>query len=126
LRAHHRPVRQPGKTFATMDHNVSTQTKDINASGEMARIQMQELIKNCNEFGVELYDLNHPYHGIVHVMGPEQGVTLPGLPIVCAASNTAPPGEFCALASGLDPAGVQLVPATQTQQHGPHQTPTKS
>lgn len=52
LRAHKRPVRQPGKTFATMDHNVSTQTKDINASGEMARIQMQELIKNCNEFGV--------------------------------------------------------------------------
>ena len=70
-------MRQPGKTFATMDHNVSTQTKDINASGEMARIQMQELIKNCNEFGVELYDLNHPYQGIVHVMGPEQGITLP-------------------------------------------------
>ena len=59
LRAHGRPVRQPGKTFATMDHNVSTQTKDINACGEMARIQMQELIKNCKEFGVELYDLNH-------------------------------------------------------------------
>ncbi len=52
LRAHGRPVRQPGKTFATMDHNVSTQTKDINACGEMARIQMQELIKNCKEFGV--------------------------------------------------------------------------
>lgn len=82
LRAHGRPVRQPGKTFATMDHNVSTQTKDINASGEMARIQMQELIKNCKEFGVELYDLNHPFQGIVHVMGPEQGVTLPGMTIV--------------------------------------------
>ncbi len=90
LRAHHRPVRQPGKTFATMDHNVSTQTKDINASGEMARIQMQELIKNCNEFGVELYDLNHPYQGIVHVMGPEQGVTLPGMTIVCG-DPTPPP-----------------------------------
>ena len=75
-------MRQPGKTFATMDHNVSTQTKDINASGEMARIQMQELIKNCKEFGVELYDLNHPFQGIVHVMGPEQGVTLPGMTIV--------------------------------------------
>ena len=80
LRAHGRQVRQPGKTFATMGHNVSTQTKDINASGEMARIQMQELIKNCNEFGVELYDLNHPYQGIVHVMGPEQGVTLAATP----------------------------------------------
>ncbi len=72
LRAHGRPVRQPGKTSATIDHNVSTQTKDINACGEMARIQMQELIKNCKEFGVELYDLNHPYQGIVHVMGPKQ------------------------------------------------------
>lgn len=87
LRAHGRPVRQPGKTFATMDHNVSTQTKDINACGEMARIQMQELIKNCKEFGVELYDLNHPYQGIVHVMGPEQGVTLPGMTIVCGDSH---------------------------------------
>ncbi len=77
------------KTFATMDHNVSTQTKDINACGEMARIQMQELIKNCKEFGVELYDLNHPYQGIVHVMGPEQGVTLPGMTIVCGDSHTA-------------------------------------
>lgn len=93
LRAHNRPVRQPGKTFATMDHNVSTQTKDINASGEMARIQMQELIKNCNEFGVELYDLNHPFQGIVHVMGPEQGVTLPGMTIVCGDSHTATHGK---------------------------------
>jgi len=73
LRAHGRKVRQPEKTFATMDHNVSTQTKDINASGEMARIQMQELMKNCDEFGIQLYDLNHPFQGIVHVIGPEQG-----------------------------------------------------
>ncbi len=98
LRVHGRPVRQPGKTFATMDHNVSTQTKDINACGEMARIQMQELIKNCKEFGVELYDLNHPYQGIVHVMGPEQGVTLPGMTIVCGDSHTATHGAFGALA----------------------------
>jgi 3-isopropylmalate dehydratase large subunit len=101
LRAHNRPVRQPGKTFATMDHNVSTQTKDINASGEMARIQMQELIKNCNAFGVELYDLNHPYQGIVHVMGPEQGITLPGMTIVCGDSHTATHGAFGALAFGI-------------------------
>ncbi|MGC6746429.1 aconitase family protein [Escherichia coli] len=67
------------KTFATMDHNVSTQTKDINACGEMARIQMQGTgSKTAKNFGVELYDLNHPYQGIVHVMGPEQGVTLAG------------------------------------------------
>ena len=81
LRAHGRKVRQPGKTFATMDHNVSTQTKDINASGEMARIQMQELMKNCAEFGVQLSDLNHPFQGIVDVIGHEQGMTLQGMPI---------------------------------------------
>ncbi|MEN1726498.1 aconitase family protein, partial [Pseudomonas aeruginosa] len=109
-----RPVRQPGKTFATMDHNVSTQTKDINACGEMARIQMQELIKNCKEFGVELYDLNHPYQGIVHVMGPEQGVTLPGMTIVCGDSHTATHGAFGALAFGIGTSEVEHVLATQT------------
>ncbi len=69
LREQGRQVRQVNKTFATMDHNVSTQTKDINASGEMARIQMETLAKNCADFGVTLYDLNHKYQGIVHVMG---------------------------------------------------------
>ena len=118
LRAHKRPVRQPGKTFATMDHNVSTQTKDINASGEMARIQMQELIKNCNEFGVELYDLNHPYQGIVHVMGPEQGITLPGMTIVCGDSHTATHGAFGALAFGIGTSEVEHVLATQTLKQG--------
>nr|AAA27155.1 isopropylmalate synthase (EC 4.2.1.3) [Salmonella enterica subsp. enterica serovar Typhimurium]CAA35840.1 unnamed protein product [Salmonella enterica subsp. enterica serovar Typhimurium] len=107
-----------GKTFATMDHNVSTQTKDINASGEMARIQMQELIKNCNEFGVELYDLNHPYQGIVHVMGPEQGVTLPGMTIVCGDSHTATHGAFGALAFGIGTSEVEHVLATQTLKQG--------
>jgi 3-isopropylmalate/(R)-2-methylmalate dehydratase large subunit len=111
-------VRQPGKTFATMDHNVSTQTKDINASGEMARIQMQELIKNCKEFGVELYDLNHPYQGIVHVMGPEQGVTLPGMTIVCGDSHTATHGAFGALAFGIGTSEVEHVLATQTLKQG--------
>ncbi|EFH9202593.1 3-isopropylmalate dehydratase large subunit [Escherichia coli] len=118
LRAHGRPVRQPGKTFATMDHNVSTQTKDINACGEMARIQMQELIKNCTEFGVELYDLNHPYQGIVHVMGPEQGVTLPGMTIVCGDSHTATHGAFGALAFGIGTSEVEHVLATQTLKQG--------
>lgn len=122
LRAHGRPVRQPGKTFATMDHNVSTQTKDINACGEMARIQMQELIKNCKEFGVELYDLNHPYQGIVHVMGPEQGVTLPGMTIVCGDSHTATHGAFGALAFGIGTSEVEHVLATQTLKQGREKT----
>ncbi|MCT6593253.1 3-isopropylmalate dehydratase large subunit, partial [Pantoea dispersa] len=76
MRAHGRKVRKPSKTLATKDHNVSTQTKDINASGEMARIQMQELMKNCAEFAIQLYDLNHPFQGNEHVIGPEQGMTL--------------------------------------------------
>lgn len=118
LRAHGRKVRQPGKTFATMDHNVSTQTKDINASGEMARIQMQELIKNCSEFGVQLYDLNHPFQGIVHVIGPEQGMTLPGMTIVCGDSHTATHGAFGALAFGIGTSEVEHVFATQTLKQG--------
>ncbi|SUC18784.1 3-isopropylmalate dehydratase large subunit [Proteus vulgaris] len=114
LRTKGRPVRQPNKTFATMDHNVSTQTKDINACGDMARIQMQELMKNCQEFGVTLYDLNHPYQGIVHIMGPEQGLTLPGMTIVCGDSHTATHGAFGSLAFGIGTSEVEHVLATQT------------
>ncbi len=118
LRAQGRPLRQPSKTFATMDHNVSTETRDINASGEMARIQMQELIKNCEEFGVQLYDLNHPFQGIVHVIGPEQGMTLPGMTIVCGDSHTATHGAFGSLAFGIGTSEVEHVMATQTLKQG--------
>ncbi|WP_272693404.1 3-isopropylmalate dehydratase large subunit [Providencia sp. PROV009] len=114
LRTKKRLLHQPNKTFATMDHNVSTQTKDINACGDMARIQMQELMKNCKEFGVTLYDLNHPYQGIVHVMGPEQGITLPGMTIVCGDSHTATHGAFGSLAFGIGTSEVEHVMATQT------------
>ena len=114
LRERGRPVRQPSKTFATMDHNVSTTTKDIYASGEMARIQMQTLSKNCAEFGVTLYDINHKYQGIVHVMGPELGITLPGMTIVCGDSHTATHGAFGALAFGIGTSEVEHVLATQT------------
>lgn len=118
LRAMNRGVRRPDKTFGTMDHNVSTQTKDINASGEMARIQMQELIKNCAEFGIELYDLKHPYQGIVHVMGPEQGLTLPGMTLVCGDSHTSTHGAFGTLAFGIGTSEVEHVLATQTLKQG--------
>ncbi|MEN4890230.1 3-isopropylmalate dehydratase large subunit [Erwinia billingiae] len=114
LRAHNRPVRKPSKTFATMDHNVSTQTRDINASGEMARIQMSMLIKNCEAFGVRLYDLKHPFQGIVHVIGPEQGLSLPGMTIVCGDSHTSTHGAFGALAFGIGTSEVEHVLATQT------------
>ncbi|GAL19555.1 3-isopropylmalate dehydratase large subunit [Vibrio maritimus] len=97
-----------------MDHNVSTTTKDINASGEMARIQMETLSKNCEEFGVTLYDINHKYQGIVHVMGPELGITLPAMTIVCGDSHTATHGAFGSLAFGIGTSEVEHVLATQT------------
>ncbi|MCD9209852.1 3-isopropylmalate dehydratase large subunit [Vibrio cholerae] len=118
LREKGRPVRQVSKTFATMDHNVSTTTKDINASGEMARIQMQTLSKNCEEFGITLYDINHKYQGIVHVMGPELGITLPGMTIVCGDSHTATHGAFGSLAFGIGTSEVEHVLATQTLKQG--------
>ncbi|QCI20161.1 3-isopropylmalate dehydratase large subunit (plasmid) [Buchnera aphidicola (Brevicoryne brassicae)] len=114
LRNKKRTVRQPKKTFATMDHNVSTQSKDINASGSMAKIQMQTLIKNCKEFGISLYDLNNPNQGIVHVIGPEQGMTLPGMTIVCGDSHTSTHGAFGALSFGIGTSEVEHVLATQT------------
>lgn len=114
LREKGRTVRQISKTFATMDHNVSTTTKDISASGEMARIQMNTLSQNCLEFGVTLYDINHKYQGIVHVMGPELGITLPGMTIVCGDSHTATHGAFGSLAFGIGTSEVEHVLATQT------------
>ncbi|MGL5324846.1 MAG: 3-isopropylmalate dehydratase large subunit, partial [Aeromonas sp.] len=105
-------------TWATMDHNVSTTTKDIAASGEMARIQMETLADNCKEFGVRLYDLNHKYQGIVHVMGPELGITLPGTTIVCGDSHTATHGAFGSLAFGIGTSEVEHVMATQTLKQG--------
>ncbi|HHQ4704594.1 TPA: 3-isopropylmalate dehydratase large subunit [Aeromonas hydrophila] len=118
LRAMNRQLRRPDLTWATMDHNVSTTTKDIAASGEMARIQMETLANNCKEFGVRLYDLNHKYQGIVHVMGPELGITLPGTTIVCGDSHTATHGAFGSLAFGIGTSEVEHVMATQTLKQG--------
>lgn len=118
LRAMNRQLRRPDLTWATMDHNVSTTTKDIAASGEMARIQMETLAQNCKEFGVRLYDLNHKYQGIVHVMGPELGITLPGTTIVCGDSHTATHGAFGSLAFGIGTSEVEHVMATQTLKQG--------
>lgn len=114
LRIKNRVVRQPKKTFATMDHNVSTESKDINASGSMAKIQMQQLIRNCNQFNISLYDLNNPKQGIVHVIGPEQGMTLPGMTIVCGDSHTSTHGAFGALSFGIGTSEVEHVLVTQT------------
>lgn len=118
LRAQGRRVRRPAQTFATMDHNVSTQSRDIRACGEMAQVQMETLIANCREFDVQLYDLHHPHQGIVHVIGPEQGMTLPGSTIVCGDSHTATHGAFGALAFGIGTSEVEHVLATQTLKQG--------
>ena len=118
LREKGRKVRRTDRTWATMEHNVSTTSNDINASGEMARVQMQTLMKNTEDFGVPLYGLNHKWQGIVHVMGPEIGLTLPGTTIVCGDSHTATHGAFGALAFGIGTSEVEHVLATQTLKQG--------
>ncbi len=118
LRAMNRKVRQSHKTFATMDHNTSTKSNDLSACSEMARIQLTELAKNAEEFGVSLYGLQSPLRGIVHVVGPEQGMTLPGMTIVCGDSHTATHGAFGALAFGIGTSEVEHVLATQTLKQG--------
>ncbi|GIU48806.1 3-isopropylmalate dehydratase large subunit [Shewanella algidipiscicola] len=109
-----RQLRAPEKTFATMDHNTSTKSASLDALSPMARIQVETLAQNCEEFGVRLYDIHHKNQGIVHVMGPELGITLPGTVIVCGDSHTATHGAFGALAFGIGTSEVEHVMATQT------------
>ena len=114
LRLAGRKLRRPELTFATMDHNVSTRSRDWGAAGEISKKQMETLSENCAEFGVRLFDLNHPDQGIVHVIGPEMGLTLPGATIVCGDSHTSTHGAFGALAFGIGTSEVEHVLATQT------------
>ncbi|WII23759.1 3-isopropylmalate dehydratase large subunit [Buchnera aphidicola] len=116
LKMKNRRVRRPDKTFATMDHNVSTTEKNINASGKMAKIQMQKLIENCRNEKIPLYDILHENQGIVHVIAPEQGMVLPGTIIVCGDSHTSTNGAFGALSFGIGTSEVEHVLATQTIQ----------
>lgn len=114
LRVANRQVRQVGKTFGTMDHSISTQVRDVNKLEGQAKIQVLELAKNCANTGIELFDMNTKQQGIVHVVGPEQGLTLPGMTIVCGDSHTATHGAFGALAFGIGTSEVEHVLATQT------------
>ena len=116
LRVTKRKVRRPQNTFATMDHNVSTKTKDWSKVEATSRTQMDTLSKNCKEFGVTLYDFANKKQGIVHVIGPELGLTKPGTVIVCGDSHTATHGAFGALAFGIGTSEVEHVLATQTLQ----------
>ena len=121
LRLEGRTVRRPDLTFATVDHNVPTENQ-LDIREPMSRRQVEILRENCREFGVALYDINSGRQGIVHVIGPELGLTLPGLTIVCGDSHTSTHGAFGALAFGIGTSEVEHVLATQTLWQGqrPH------
>lgn len=113
LRMKGRKVRRPDLTFATMDHNVPTINRE-QVNDPIAKQQMDTLAKNCEEFGIELADMFHPDQGIVHVIGPQLGLTQPGKTIVCGDSHTSTHGAFGALAFGIGTSEVEHVLATQT------------
>lgn len=114
LREAGRRVRRPELTLATMDHDISTQKATLEVCSPMARQQVTTLMKNCEEFGVTLFGLGHPGQGIVHIIGPQTGFTLPGTTLVCGDSHTATHGAFGALAFGIGTSEVEHVLATQT------------
>ena len=101
------------RTTATADHNVPTKDQHLPIKEALSRHQVETLRKNCKDFGVELYDLGHPYQGIVHIIGPELGLTLPGMTIVCGDSHTSTHGAFGNIAFGIGTSEVEQVLATQ-------------
>ncbi len=114
LRLAGRKVRRPDRTVATPDHNVPTTDRSLPIADPISRQQIETLRKNCQEFGIRLYDIHDPRQGIVHVIGPELGLTQPGMTIVCGDSHTATHGAFGALAFGMGTSEVEHVLATQT------------
>ena len=108
-----RKVRRPGLTIATTDHNVSTGNRSLPVVDEVSKMQLETLGRNCKEFGITIYDMTSPDQGIVHVIGPELGFTLPGTTIVCGDSHTSTHGAFGALAFGIGTSEVEHVLATQ-------------
>lgn len=113
LRVNKRKVRRTDLTFATMDHNVPTSNRSLPIVDQTSAMQVKALERNCKEFGIELFDMNSPNQGIVHVIGPELGITLPGTTIVCGDSHTSTHGAFGALAFGIGTSDVEHVLATQ-------------
>src|SRR5262244_1994796 len=113
LRAAGRSVRRPDLTVATIDHNVPTTDRSLPIADEVASKQIEALRANCAAFGVTLFDINSKEQGIVHVIGPELGLTQPGMTIVCGDSHTATHGAFGALAFGIGTSEVEHVLATQ-------------
>ncbi|WP_336515638.1 3-isopropylmalate dehydratase large subunit [Pollutibacter soli] len=113
LRKRGLPVFRPKQIVATADHNVPTILQHLPIKEELSRQQVDKLVSNCKEFGIELYGLGHPYQGIVHVIGPELGVTQPGMTIVCGDSHTSTHGAFGTIAFGIGTSEVEMVMATQ-------------
>src|SRR6056300_1109368 len=114
LRMNNRKVKHPEYTLAVADHNVPTTDRSQPIENEDSRIQYETLDKNCKEFGIDFFGLNDIRQGIVHVIGPEQGLTQPGMTVVCGDSHTATHGAFGALAFGIGTSEVEHVLATQT------------
>src|SRR5213592_371085 len=121
LRLNGRKVRRPDRTLATADHNAPTDGSTVAAQirDQLSRVQVETLERNCEEFGVPLYSIGSEHQGIVHVIGPELGVTQPGMTIVCGDSHTATHGAFGALAFGIGTSEVEHVLATQTLRQKP-------
>ncbi|MBY7144228.1 3-isopropylmalate dehydratase large subunit [Virgibacillus sp. NKC19-3] len=115
LRLNNRKVRRPDLTYATMDHNVPTKNRDV-IKDQISKKQMETLRKNCRDHQIPLADMAHPDQGIVHVIGPQLGLTQPGKTIVCGDSHTSTHGAFGALAFGIGTSEVEHVLATQTLQ----------
>jgi len=114
LRMNNRKIRRPDLTIATMDHNVPTTDRTLPIIDQTSAIQINTLEKNCKDFGIQLFDINSPNQGIVHVIGPQLGITLPGTTIVCGDSHTSTQGAFGALAFGIGTSEVEHVLASQT------------
>ena len=114
LRLSKRKVRKPNLTLAVADHNVPTSNRSQGINDQESKTQIEELEKNCKEFGIQLFDMKDKRQGIVHIIGPEQGFTQPGTVIVCGDSHTATHGAFGALAFGVGTSEVEHVLATQT------------
>ena len=113
LRQAARKVRRPDLTFGTVDHNVPTTDRSLPIADATAANQIETLQRNCREFGIQLFDIHSPEQGIVHVIGPELGLTQPGMTIVCGDSHTSTHGAFGALAFGIGTSEVEHVLATQ-------------
>ena len=113
LRKRNRPVFRPKQTIATADHNVPTINQHLPIAEPLSKKQVDALVQNCADFGLELYGLGHPKQGIVHVIGPELGITQPGMTIVCGDSHTSTHGAFGNIAFGIGTSQVEQVLATQ-------------